>query len=261
MNRRIAFAVLTAAALSACTEEQRITGPFALSADEHKFSCPSSGTPLPGSRVSGELEVNGTCVLDGVTINGDITIVAGGSLQAQNITVIGGISVLKCGELDVNLGAPTGTTSTINGDIVINASDQCTSPAFSDVDIWTTHIKGNISVTGAYLSRPTICGNNIGGNVTLDRVTTSHHFWIGDPDGFGGCPGNTIEGTLSLSNSSADFEVESNTVGGSVLLSGTTLELNGNTIRGSLRCSSGAVILPGEAPDPSGNTVRGANRC
>lgn len=95
MSRRITFAVLAAAALSACSEEQRITGPLALSADEHtdKFSCPSRGTPPPGSRVRGDLEVDGTCILDRVTIDGDITIIAGGSLQAQSITVNSGISV------------------------------------------------------------------------------------------------------------------------------------------------------------------------
>jgi len=34
---------------------------------------------------------------------------------------------------------------------------------------------------------------------------------------------------------STDLEVESNIIGASVLLSGSVLELNGNTINGSLR--------------------------
>ena len=266
MNRRITFAVLAALALAACSQEQRITGPVALSDNGHKFSCPSDGTPPRGSQVQGGIEVNGPCILDGVTVNGGITVDAGGQLQLQSSAVDGGISVLRCGELDVNFPAqaaiPPGTTSTINGDIVIDASAVCTSPASSDADIWTAQIKGSISVTGSYDgNRPTICGNTIRGDLILDHITSDRRFWVGDPDGFGGCPGNTIGGALSVSNSTASFEVEANKVGGSVLLSGSALELNENTIGGSLRCSNGAVILPGEAPDASGNTIRGSNNC
>jgi hypothetical protein len=161
-------------------------------------------------------------------------------------------AVSQCGELDIDLAdhtAPSGATSTINGDIVIQASAACTSPAFSGVDIWTARINGQVSVIGNYLGGPSICGNEITGNVTIDHVTAAHPFWIGDPDGIFGCPGNTIGNTLSVSKSSA-LEVESNSVGGSVLLSGSTLELNENTIGGSLRCSNGTVILPGEGSDP-----------
>ncbi len=268
MNGQITFAVLAAAALAACAQERPITGLPALSADAlaEKFSCPSSGTPPPASQVRGGLEVDGTCILDGVTVNGGITVDAGGHLQFQSSTVNGGISVLQCGELDVNAttngaGVPTGTSATINGGIVINASAVCTFPAFSDADIRTAQINGGISVTGSYnnVTTPLICSNGISGDVTMDNVVAPQ-FFIGDPDGTFGCPGNTITGALSVSNSTV-FEVESNSVGGSVSLSGSTLQLNGNTIGGSLLCSNGTVILPGEASDPSGNTVQGANTC
>ena len=112
---------------------------------------------------------------------------------------------------------------------------------------------------------PFICGNTITGSVHLNSVTVipSGPFegTIGDPDNdFRSCPGNTISGSFHMSNSSV-FAVESNSVGGSVLLSGSTLELNGNTINGSLRCTNGTVIVPGELTDPSGNTVNGKNTC
>ncbi len=208
----------------------------------------------PGERIAGGVEVDGTCILDGVTVNGGITVDSGGHLQFTSSTVNGSISVMGCGELDVNattngVGAPTGTTATINGGIVLNASAACTSPALSDADIWTAQIHGGISGTGNYRrgSTPVICGNAITGDV------------IGDPD-FGGCTGNTITGALSVSNSSL-LEVESNTVGGSVLLSGSTLGLSENTIGGSLQCSNGTVFLPADHGEPSGNTVHGANSC
>ena len=265
MNKVFTFSVLAAAALAACSQERGVTGPTALPADAlaGKFGCPSSGTPLPGSLVRGGLEVNGACILDRVTVNGGIAVDSGGDFEVESSTVNGGIVVSQCGELDIDLAdhtAPSGATSTINGDIVIQASAACTSPAFSDVDIWTARINGQVSVIGNYLGGPSICGNEITGNVAIDHVTAAHPFWIGDPDGIFGCPGNTIRGMLSVSNSSA-LEVESNSVAGSVLLSGSTLELNENTIGGSLICSNGTVIRPGEESDPSGNTVHGASTC
>ena len=140
--------------------------PAALSAAPN---CPSGGTPPPGSTVDGGLEVDGTCILDNVTVNGGITVDSGGHLQFQNGTVNGGIVVLPCGELDINAttngsGIPTGTSSTINGGIVITAGTLCPPGSFSDADIWTALIDGGISVTGAFpLAFPLICGNEIRG--------------------------------------------------------------------------------------------------
>jgi len=270
MNRHIVCAVLASVALAACAQERGITNPVALSAAAFadQVSCPSGGTPASGSRIAGGVEVDGTCILDGVTVNGGITVDSGGHLQFTSSTVNGSISVMGCGELDVNattngVGAPTGTTATINGGIVLNASAACTSPALSDADIWTAQIHGEISVTGNYRrgGTPVICGNAITGDVMVDNLATvaPAKFYIGDPD-FGGCTGNTITGALSVSNSSL-LEVESNTVGGSVLLSGSTLGLSENTIGGSLQCSNGTVFLPADHGEPSGNTVDGANSC
>jgi hypothetical protein len=234
--------------------------------------CPSGGTPPPGSTVDGGLDVDGVCLVDQVTVNGGIIVEAGGHLQLTSSTVNGGIITLPCGELDINaivsVGTPTGTTSTINGGIDIAGSAICTTPgAFSDTDIWTAQIDGGISMTGSFVAAvavPYICGNTVKGSVHVDNVTATaigtFEATIGDPDNQLGCPGNTITGSLHMSHSSV-FAVESNTIGGSVLLSADTLELNGNTINGSLMCSDATVILPGEPTDPTGNTVHGKNTC
>jgi hypothetical protein len=215
------------------------------------------------------MDVDGVCLADNVTVNGGITVEEGGHLQLTSSTVNGGIITLACGELDINAttlgaGVPTNTTSTINGGIDITASAVCTTPgAFSDVDIWTAQIEGGISITGSFLvnSTPFICGDKITGSVHVDNVTGTPEFTIGDPNSPNfGCPGNTITGSLHMTKSSV-FAVESNTIGGSVLLSADTLELNGNTINGSLMCSDGTVILPGEPGDATGNTVHGKNMC
>ena len=239
-----------------------------------RMQCPSGGTPPPGSTVDGGMDVDGVCLVDQVIVNGGIIILEGGHLQLTSSSVNGGIVTLPCGEIDVNAttlggGTPTGTTATINGGIDITASAVCTTPgAFSDADIYNAQIDGGISMSGTFLmgvviSVPAICGNTIKGSVHMDNVTAAQagtfEGRIGDPDQ--GCPGNTITGSLHMTKSSI-FAVESNTIGGSVLLSADTLELNGNTINGSLRCSDGTIILPGEpGVDPTGNTVHGSNTC
>ena len=234
--------------------------PVALAAEVH---CPSVSTPSPGSTVNGGLDVDGTCIVDTVTVNGGITIESGGHLQLMSSTVNGGIVTLPCGEIDVNAltanGTPTGTTSTINGGIDIAAGAVCTTlGAMSNADIWTAQINGGISITGTYSAGdiPFICHNQIKGNVDVHNATVPLGFVIGDPDeGFGSsCIGNTISGALIMGNSSL-FKVESNAIGGSVLLSASMLELNGNAIGGSLKCSDGTVIVPDPGDPP--NTVHG----
>jgi hypothetical protein len=270
MKRLMALSALTAA-LAGCTQEHGVTDPTSPAAPfaqvvAEVVSCPSNGVPLPGTTVSSGLRVDGRCVLEDITVNGGIVVGPGGDLEVESSTVNGGVAVSRCGELDVDLAdhsAPSGATSTINGDVVIEASASCTSPAFSDVDIWTARINGQVSITGDYLGGPSICGNEITGNVSLDHVTAAHPLWLGDPDGVFGCPGNTIRGTLAVNYSSASvLEVEANTVTKSVLLSGSTLEASENRIGGSLLCSNGTVILAGEPDDdPVGNMVHGANTC
>jgi ABC-type phosphate transport system substrate-binding protein len=195
--------------------------PVALAAEVH---CPSGSTPPASSTVNGGLDVDGTCIVDKVTVNGGITVEAGGHLQFTNGTVNGGIVDLPCGELDVNAttggnGVPiTGAKSLINGGIDIEASDVCPMGAFSDADIWTAQINGGISMTGTYAVGfvPIICGNTIKGNMDVNNVTVvnigTFEATIGDPDSANGrpCPGNTITGAFIMNNSTF-FAVESNT--------------------------------------------------
>jgi hypothetical protein len=226
--------------------------------------CPPGG--VSDTTINGGLEVTdgNYCVLANDTINGGITIVFGGDIELDNSTVNNGITVLPGGEIEVNPGSVFGgdfTTSTINGGITLNQPD--------DWDIETATIRGGVTFNGIVpplgpfpQSFPTFCGNTVIGSVSMRDINAPFMSFptTGDPTDEFGCPGNTISGSLSISNSPG--EVEGNSVGGSVFLSGSTLEFNGNTIGGSLFCSKGTVILPGEDPsDATGNTVRGANTC
>src|SRR2546427_1937613 len=153
--------------------------PSALAAQN---SCPSGGTPPPGSTVNGGLEVDGTCIVNNVTVNGGITVEPTGHLQLTSSTVNGGIVVLPCGEIDVNAttngsGTPTGTSATINGGIVITAGTVCPIGSFSDADIRTALIDGGLSVTGAFPTAfPLICSNESRGGVTLNDISTPFDF-------------------------------------------------------------------------------------
>jgi hypothetical protein len=258
MNRKHLIALACAVGVTA------IAIPTALAGGPAKTVCPSGGTPAAGSTVKGGLEVDGTCILNNVTVNGPITVDSTGHLQFYNGSVAhGGITVNPGGELDVNAttngtGVPTGGTSTINGGINFDGGTS----GRSDADIWTATIHGGISFTGQFpfipfvgFNQPTFCGNDISGTVTFNNVSSFGPVFFGDPDV--GCPGNTIHGSLSLTNTAStnrQDEFESNTISGSVFLNASTTQLNGNTIGGNVNCSNGAVILPGEALDPASNT-------
>jgi hypothetical protein len=225
-----------------------------------KTVCRSGGAS--NTTFNGGLEVTGDnyCLLTNVTVNGGVTIDSGADIELDASIVNGGITVTPGGEIEVNPGSVFGgtpTVSTINGGIVL------TNPV--DWDIETAHIIGGVTFNGGPSpgNEPTFCGNTVVGSVSMRNVRTARgaETWFGDPvDEFFECRGNTISGSLSITNSSF-LELEANTVGGSVSLSSSTLELNGNTIGGRLSCSNGTVIVPGQPGDPSGNTVGGSNTC
>jgi hypothetical protein len=110
-----------------------------------------------------------------------------------------------------------------------------------------------------------VCANKINGDVIFSNYNSASPTFFGDPEQIQDgaiCSGNTIQGGLSISTSHGNpFEVESNILTGSVALSDSTLQFNGNTIGGSLSCSDGTTILPPNGSDTSGNTVTGANTC
>lgn len=195
------------------------------------------------------------CTLDHVTVNGGLTVTSGSVVDLEGATVNGGVTVRPGGEIEVDPGSVFGDNpevSTIRGGIELNEA--------VDWDIETARISGTVRINGGPEFQPTFCGNSVTGSVIVRNVSTEET-WFGDPhDEFFNCKGNRISGSLLITNSSF-LEVERNSFGGSVTLSASTLEFNGNRVGGSLRCLNGTVIVPGEAGDSSGNTVRGVNTC
>ena len=195
------------------------------------------------------------CTLDHVTVNGGITVTSGSDVDLEGATVNGGVTVRPGGEIEVDPGSVFGDNpqvSTIRGGIELNEA--------VDWDIETARITGAVMINGGTEALPTFCGNSVTGSLIVRNVS-AEETWFGDRhDESFNCKGNTISGSLLITNSSF-LDVENNFFGGAVTLSASTLEFNGNRVGGSLRCLNGTVIVPGEGGDSSGNTVRGVNTC
>ncbi len=242
--------VLLTALLSAVFPSNAVAGPTI---------CPPDGatdTTFHGGLVVTD---GNFCSLSNVTVYGPVTVRAGGVIDLEDSRVNGGVIVQPGGEIEIGISlfGGTETHSIVTGGLRLHDP--------IDWDIETATIFGGVRIVGGVEFNPTFCGNTIWGKVSIKDVATDET-WIGDPEPEEGlinglpCEGNRIHGSLSLSDSSG-FEVEGNVVQGSVLLKASSLELNGNTIGGSLICSKGTVILPPAGPDPSGNSVRGKNTC
>jgi hypothetical protein len=245
-------------------------------------TCPSGGTPAPGSTVTGGLEVDGQCFLTGVTVDGGITIDSSAKyfgLVLNSSTVHGGI-ISNGGELDAGIDFVNGgfTQNTISGGVTLN------DPA--DIDMVNVTVRGGLHVNTGFpacgdqcISVPNFCGNTIYGEVSFNDLSLGAvHFGDPEPDELCGANGlgpNVIHGSLSLTNSNyiigppfippdqpvESNEIEGNIVTGSVHVNGSTTEVYGNSVGGSLLCSNGSVIFPPLGLDPPGNNVGGANTC
>ena len=223
--------------------------------------CPSGGTPAPGSTVKGGLTVDGNCVISGVTINGGVVITGKGHLTSSGSTINGGVNVQPGGELDSGFPKP----DRINGSVVVDH-------AF-DLDIKGSVLNGSLTVTGqtphpSIFAIFTLCGVTLHGTLKVSSLRAAPFgFDAGDPNevdaGFlAPCAGNSISGSVLILNSKGSrIEMEGNSIKGSLAVSDSTPSLSGNTIGGSLSCKSGAKLVVWDADDTNTNTVRGRNTC
>jgi hypothetical protein len=225
-------------------------------------ACPSGGTPAPGSTVRGGLTVDGNCVISNVTIEGGVVVTGKGHLTSSGSTINGGVTVNPGGELDS--GFPN--ADQIHGSVVVDHP--------FDLDIWRSVLHGSLTVIGVTAGPRnqrviyTLCGITLHGTLTLDSLPAAPRgFTVGDPNevdaGFvPPCAGNSITGSVHILNSKGSrIEMEGNTIGGSVLVSNSTPSLSGNTIGGSLSCEKGGSLVKWDADDTNINSVHGKNGC
>jgi len=274
MLRRHRFTI--AATGLALTIALMITFAPSASARSSEHTCPSGGTPAPGSTIN-KLEVDGFCQIQNVTVTGGIQVDPTPASASDANTLVVDASHIDGGVV-VGTGSSfwvganfftielTHNSSTINGGIRLIGSGPF------DVVADAT-IRGGVSAEGPNLFGLWLCGSNLEGNLSLTSLATGAAF-VGDPgeDTFanGDCAGNAIHGSIALTDSNfilpfngESNEIEGNTVTGSVRVDHSTAETYGNTISGSFLCSNGAIIQPAPPGDPSGttNAVDGANTC
>jgi hypothetical protein len=247
--------------------------------------CPSEGTPVPGSTVDRDLEVDGVCELTNVTIHGRITVepttfdeIASGVLKVPVLngsTVDGGIvsgngsAVIAGTDLGANL---THQHTTINGPVTL------VTPFFFGFADAT--LRGGVTVQGAF-DWPRLCGDCFAGDpLCNDQIFGNVQIFDDDTEAMivgetrepifpnGDCTGNTIHGSIFVTNTgfvsstAESSEIEGNDVTGSVHVDHSTAEVNENTVGGSLLCTNGTVIRPPGSDDGApGNTVNGRDTC
>jgi hypothetical protein len=151
-------------------------------------------TVISGAR-QGNLTVTGSTCLQGATVNGTVTVAAGGSLAADH--------------------------SVLNGGLVSNGA--------SAVRMCTSTVNGGVSLTKTT------------GFVLIGDGADS------DDGGAASCGGNTINGAVSIVNSSGPVELGGNIVSLGITVTGSTgsaAELEQNHLTGTLACT-------GNVPPPT----------
>jgi hypothetical protein len=233
-GRRLIARAATAAVLAAATFGVGLS--LASNASAATTSC---NTTYSGGTFVGSLTVpNGSvCTLTNETVQGSVVVQQGGTLDAAYATITGSITATKAYLID--LWFSSAASLVVTG---------------LDANAW---------------SASTSCGSTFN-SVTIQKIAVGNNdneFDFGD-DAEGDpyvCPGNTVYGSLTLTANSAETEVDSNWVGGSVIVSGNTgpVDLSGNTIQHNLVCVSPTVEGQPNNPkdDEVPNWVGGTQSC
>ena len=162
-------------------------------------------------------------------------------------------------------------TATHGGPLTVaNGQALCLGPGANQQGRVTVQPGGALAISGAHITGPltsnaalalSVCQTTLTGPVTAQH--TSGYVLIGDDaDDPAGCPGNTINGPLTLDTNTGGVEVSANTIAGPVRLtnnSGSGLlienaipELEANHITDRLDCTNNTPTL-----SQAGNTVTG----
>jgi hypothetical protein len=186
--------------------------------------CITSKTSINVTVASGQ----DVCVTSTGSVNGGITVNGGGRLDVLGGTVTGNIAVQSGGALSFQGGV----------------------------------LGGSLTGTGATLF--SVCGAKLQSNVSLSSSTAFALIGDAGDDGSPACAGNTVGGSVTLSNNTAGAEVGGNTITGGLSLTGTTgagqgpenanPEIEANKISGGLSCSGNT---PPPINDGQPNAVSG----
>jgi hypothetical protein len=204
-------------------------------------SAASSAAPctglITGGTINGDLIVTGACVLDGVTVTGNVTVVPGASLVTKNGT-----------NINVNLSSDGATLIQIN-DTTFGR------------DVTITNTANN----PAEAPKNVLCNSTIARNLTITGSSSDTKFYVGDLPADDPCNGaDTIHGNVVLSNNKASMQLSDSHVYRNVIFTNNGLgtaeevehDLGQNQIDGNLVCLGNATTPP-EILFNSDSTVNG----
>jgi hypothetical protein len=217
-------------------------------------NCPPA--PASGTFVNGNLTVTGTCVVDNVTIGGNVIIQNGGALELDKSVVQGSVTVNSGGEFDsgakLGVGSPNGKESVVRGKVIY---------AGNDMDFIGGGIQGSapsLLVDGTNTGHfPKVCAAGVTPNgLTVKNVPLGKSFRLGDPDGDDGstCAADSIRGNVLFQANAGTLVMEGAGVVGNVTIDGSTVRFADNVVRGNLTCQNG-----GHVANASGNSVTGTH--
>jgi hypothetical protein len=204
-----------------------------------------------------------TTSLANQTVTGGLVVPAGATCSLSNVTVTGPVAV-----------SPNATFTTSNN-TSIGGGLTATSPA--EIGLNGGTINGALSIDGGLGNAvipvaPEACGVTINGPVTLTDIQSLNAgaysaFLLGNNDDVAGqdsilpCAGNTIAGSLSITNNTGLVEAGQNHIAGRVTVTGNSgtddgnvVHLRGNVITGPLMCTGNN---PAPTNDGQPNTVQG----
>ncbi|VTR78189.1 hypothetical protein [Cellulomonas hominis] len=199
---------------------------------------------LGDQTITGDLVVpaGATCVLAGATVEGSITVLADGWLDATSVTVTGDVVatdpygvLLDGSRVDGDVSAYTsgsrvgflylndlhvgGSVAAGGLDVEITGSDIAggvTTQAATYVDLLQTGVKGDVAIDGSDWG-VSVAGAVVGGGLAV--TGSSRDVLIGaTTDGAADTWGNTVGGDLTLTGNTANLRVAGTTVLGTIRL-------------------------------------------
>lgn len=139
------------------------------------------------------------------------------------------------------------SNQSVNGGLTVGPSDTCT--------VQNSNINGGINQTGGSL---TVCGSMVNGGVTSNGASQAV---FGEVNGAnGGCPGDEINGHVTVSNGgTVEFDQVSINGGASLTNNtGSAFEVEGTHINGSVDCTGSEPITNDELCAPGSQPGSGS---
>lgn len=220
---------------------------------------PGSSLPI-GLSLASNGAISGTPALPGNTTFTVVVTDSTGHSASQALTItVGGCNRTVSGAHPGNLVLGPGVTcisgARVSGTLLV--------PVGAAV-ITGSQINGSVVATGA--RSVSLCNSQVRGTVLVRHTTGLVLIGDAGDDGSPACGANHVAGSTVLSDNAGGAEVGGNTIGGALVVTGTTgnssdrenaaAEIEGNTVRGSLVCTANS---PAPSDDQQANAIGGAS--